>query len=152
MTAAKPVIHGRDHGPGGADPSFHGWEAVGGGHVPGRRVLLAVFDGAGASLHNGMQGDVSVPFDSTIIEWVLLADQAGSLVINIWKDVLASYPPTVADKITASAPPTLSSADHAEDSTLAGWTTAVTAGDTIRFNIDSVTTIQRATLALTLEA
>ena len=152
MARARPTIHGRDHSRGGSDPSFHGWEAVGGGHVPGRRVLLAVFDGAGASLHNGMQGDVSVPFDSTITEWVLLADQAGSLVINVWKDVLASYPPTAADKITASAPPTLSSADHAEDSTLTGWTTAVNAGDTLRFNIDSVTSIQRATLALTLEA
>ena len=154
MTATKPVIHGRDHGPGGADPSYHGWEAVSGGGatVPKQRVLLAVFDGAGASLHNGMQGDVSVPFASTITGWVLLADQAGSIVINIWKDVLASYPPTVADKITASAPPTLSSADHAEDSTLTGWTTAVNAGDTLRFNIDSAATVQRATLALTLEA
>lgn len=150
MATAKPVIHGRDHGPGGADEAYFGWESVGGGGVPGERVLLAVFDGAGSTLHNGMQGDVSVPFACTITSWVLLADQPGSLELDIWKDAFASYPPTSGDSITASAKPTLSSTDHADDSTLTGWTTTVAAGDTLRFNIDSVTSIERATLALTL--
>ena len=154
MATAKPVIHGRDHGVGGADPIYHMWEITGGGGgpPPRQRVLLAVFDGSGASLHAGMQGDVSVPFASTITGWVLLADVTGSLELDIWKDTFASYPPTSGDSITASAKPTLSSADHAEDSTLAGWTTAVSAGDTLRFNIDSVSAITRATLALTMEA
>ena len=156
MGAEKRFINARDHGPGGADPSYHAWEEVGsgggGGVVPGRRVLLAVFDGAGSPLTAGMQGDAAVPFDSTITEWVLLADQAGSLIVDIWKDGLASYPPTVADKVTGTAPPTLASSDHASSSTLTGWTTAIAAGDTIRFDIVSASAVRRATLALTLEA
>jgi hypothetical protein len=35
-----------------------------------------------------------------------------------------------------------------EDATLTGWTTAVAAGDTLRFNVDSVTTITRVVLTL----
>ena len=46
-------------------------------------------------------------------------------------------PPTVADTITASAKPTLSSATKSEDTTLTGWTTAVTAGDVFGFMVDS---------------
>jgi hypothetical protein len=55
----------------------------------------------------------------------------------------ANYPPTVADTITASAKPTLSSATKAEDSTLTGWSTSVTAGDVIGFKVDSATTVTR---------
>ena len=94
-----------------------------------------------------MQGDVSIPFASTVTGWVLLADQAGSLVVDVWKDMFASYPPTSADKITATSPPTLSSADHASSSPLTGWTTAIGAGDTFRFNVTSAATVKRATLA-----
>lgn len=105
MAQRRPVIHARDHGPGGADPAFHGWESLegGGAAVPKQRVLLAVFDGAGGPVGAGMRGDVSVPFASTITSWVLLADQPGSLVVDIWKDAYANYPPR---------PPTRSPARH----------------------------------------
>jgi hypothetical protein len=107
-------------------------------------------DGAGATITTGIKGDLQIPFACTISTWTLLADQSGSLVVNIWKDTYANYPPTVADKITASAPPTISSSTKGQSSTLTGWTTTISAGDTLRFNVDSVTTIQRVTLALTV--
>jgi hypothetical protein len=64
----------------------------------------------------------------------------------MWKDTYANYPPTVADTITASAKPTLSTAIKAEDSTLTGWTKTVTAGDVFGFSVDSATTVTRAHL------
>jgi hypothetical protein len=36
-----------------------------------------------------------------------------------------------------------------QDTTLTGWTTAVAAGDILRFNVDSATTVTRVTLSLT---
>jgi len=54
----------------------------------------------------------------------------------------------VADTITASAKPTITTAVKSQDSTLTGWTTAITAGDTLRFNVDSITSITRITLSL----
>ncbi len=78
----------------------------------------------------------------------MLADQSGSIVVDIWKDAYANYPPVVGDSITASAKPTITTAVKSQDSTLTGWTTSVSAGDTLRFNVDSITTCQRVTLSL----
>ena len=107
-----------------------------------------VIDGGGVVLTTGVKGDLMIPFACTINEWTLLADQSGSVVVDIWKDTYANFPPTVADVITASAKPTISSATKGQSSTLTGWTTSIAAGDTLRFNVNSVTTIQRVTLTL----
>jgi hypothetical protein len=89
-----------------------------------------------------------VPFDCSIQSAVLLADQTGSVVIDVWADSFGSYPPTNADSITGGSEPTLSAAAKSEDSTLAGWTTSITAGTTLRFNVDSASSVERVTLTL----
>jgi len=94
------------------------------------------------------QLDVVVPFDCTITDVTLLADVSGDIVVDIWYDTYANYPPTDADTITASAVPTLSTAIKSVDSTLTGWTTALTEGDVLRFNIDSAATVARVLLSL----
>lgn len=110
--------------------------------------ITFVIDGGGSAITTGIKGDLEIPFACTIEAATLLADQTGSIVIDIWKDTYANYPPTVADTITASAKPTLSSANKTQNTTLTGWTTAINAGDTLRFNVDSATTVQRVTLSL----
>lgn len=112
------------------------------------RMLFYVIDGGGAAITTGVKGDLPIPFACTILEAELLADQAGSIVIDIWKDTYANYPPTVADTITASAKPTLSAASKSLDNTLTAWTTSVAAGDVLRFNVDSAATVTRVTIAL----
>ena len=114
-------------------------------------TLLLVFDGGGAALTTGVKGDVQLHEDFTIRSWTLLADQTGSIVVDIWMDTYANYPPTDADSITGGNKPEIASGIKATDATLTGWTTDYVAGDTLRFNIDSVTTITRCTLALELE-
>lgn len=106
-----------------------------------------VFGGTESAITTGVKLDVEMPFAGTILANRLFADQSGSIVIDIWKDTYANYPPTVADTITASAKPTLSSAIKSENVTLTGWTTAFSAGDVLRFNVDSATTVTRVTLA-----
>lgn len=111
-------------------------------------TINVVIDGAGATITTGIKLDLVVDFACTILSATLLADQTGSIVIDIWKDSYTNYPPTDADSITASAPPTISTATKSQDATLTGWTTSISAGDTLRFNVDSVTDIERVTLAL----
>lgn len=111
-------------------------------------TLTFIIDGGGSTITTGVKGDLEIPFGCTITRATLLADQSGSIVIDIWKDTYANYPPTIADTITASAKPTLSTAIKSQDSTLTGWTTTITAGDTLRFNVDSITTCTRVTLSL----
>ena len=107
-----------------------------------------VIDGGGSAIETGEKGHLEVPFDCTINRVTVLADQDGDIVIDIWKQIYAGYPPTVSDSICASAKPTLSSADSYQDSTLTGWTTTLNAGDVLAYNIDSCTTIERVTVSL----
>lgn len=107
-----------------------------------------LIDGGGATITTGIKGDLMIDFACTISVVTMLADQSGSIVVDIWKDTYANFPPTDADSITASAVPTISTATKSQDSTLTGWTTSLSAGDILRFNVDSVTSIQRVTILL----
>lgn len=107
-----------------------------------------VMAGVSAVIPTGVQGDLEVPFNCEIVRASLLADQVGNLVVDIWKDTYANYPPAVGDSITAAAKPTLTGVIKSQDSTLTGWTKTLSAGDVLRFNVDAVSAITRATLSL----
>ena len=113
-----------------------------------RYTVGITVDGGGSAISTGLKGFRSIARTGVIVKARLLADQSGSVVFDIWLDAYANYPPTVADTITASAKPTISAGVKDEDTTLTGWTTAVTAGDILGFNVDSAATIERVTLEL----
>jgi len=110
--------------------------------------ITFIIDGGGSAITTGIKGDLEIPFACTITRATLLADQSGSIVIDIWKQAYADYPPEDANSITSSAPPTITAATKSQDSTLTDWTTAISAGDTLRFSVDSITTCERVTLSL----
>jgi hypothetical protein len=108
-----------------------------------------LIDGGGSAITTGVKGDLG-PFDfAGVVEaWTALADQSGSIVVDIWKDSYANFPPTVADTITGAEKPTISAATKGQDTSLAagtGWAIAV--GDIWRFNVDSAATVTRVTLS-----
>jgi hypothetical protein len=112
-------------------------------------ALAYVIDGGGSAITTGVKGDLLIPFACTINSATLQADQSGSIVVDVWKKTYAtSSPPTVANTITASALPTLSTAQSSQDAALTGWTTSVAANDMLRFNVNSATTVTRVTLTL----
>jgi hypothetical protein len=106
--------------------------------------------GTGTALTPGIQGDLRCDFACTITGWALMADQTGSLIVDVWKQALGSYPPTVANSITGASPPTISAGLKGSSTTLTGWTTNVNGGDVFRFNVNSNSAITRCTIALTL--
>jgi hypothetical protein len=126
------------------------------GTLTGHRGEITItLDGGGSVLTTGAMGVFRVPRACTITKWtVLAADGAmlsGSIVLDLWKDTWANYLAgtlTVADTITAAAKPTVSAARGAESSSLTGWTPAITAGDAIAVNVDSVSTFTRVALVL----
>ena len=124
-----------------------GWKSL--SFITDQEVSITfIIDGGGSAIATGVKGDLEIPFACTIARATMLADQSGSIVVDVWKDTYTNYPPTDVDSITASAPPTISSAMKSQDSTLTGWTKAIATGSTLRFNVDSCTTIERCTLAL----
>lgn len=122
--------HASRHGPGGADL------------LALVQTLVFVIDGGGALITTGIKGDIVVDFAGTITQWTVLADQSGSIAVGVWKDTYANYPPVVGDLI---ATPTITTALKAQSGAIS---LAVAAGDILRFNVNSVTSIQRATVAL----
>jgi hypothetical protein len=113
-------------------------------------AISFIIDGGGSAITTGVKGYLEIPFACTITAARALADQSGSIVVDIWKDTFANYPPTNADSITASAPVTITTDTDSEDETLTGWTTSVAAGDILGFNVDSITTVERVTISLTV--
>ncbi len=118
-------------------------------------VIGMVIDGGASVITTGVKGFIQIPFACTLLEWTLLSSDAsvtaGSIIVDIWKDVYANYPPVVGDTITAAAKPTLSAVNKNTSSTLTGWTTSITAGDVLGFKVDSITTLTKVTLTLKIQ-
>jgi hypothetical protein len=113
-----------------------------------KSTIAWTIDGGGSAIGTGDKGDVLVPFACTIVAVTLLADQTGSIVVDIKKAAYADYPP--ASSICAGDKPTISSDDRSNSSALTGWTTAIAEGDTLRFSVDSASTITRCAVVLTV--
>ncbi len=111
-------------------------------------ALTFIIDGAGSAIEIGQKGHLIAPYSGIISSVELEADQSGSIVIDIWKDIYTNFPPTDGDSITAAAPPTITGAQKSKDTTLTGWTKEINKGDCLAFNVDSCTDITRVTVTI----
>jgi hypothetical protein len=140
---AKGVTNGDSHDHNGGD----GATIPAAGIVTNMRVssLGITVDGGGSAITTGTKGFIVVPFSCTIQTWSVVSDQSGSIVLDVWK---STGVPSNANTITASAKPTLSSAQLAVAQAATGWTTAVAANDVLGFEVESASTVTKATLTI----
>lgn len=75
-------------------------------------------------------------FSCTINKAQITGNASGAITVDIWK--AAGAVPSGGNKISASAPVTLSSAQLNQNSPLTGWTTAVSTGDVFWASVASV--------------
>lgn len=106
-----------------------------------------------ATLAAGQKARLVCEYGFTIQGWHLIADVSGSLSMDIRRCTYAQYDggsthPAPGDSIVGGNGPALSSAIKNTDSTLSGWTTAMSAGDVLEFVVSSVTTCTFCTLTL----
>lgn len=120
----------------------------GGGGAATTGIIGFTLHGGGSALSTGLKGWVPVPRGGTVSKWEVVADQAGDLVVDIWADSFANFPPTDLDSITGTDLPTLSGAATGASTALTGWTPALTAGDWLAFNVDSAGTVTQAVVSL----
>jgi len=122
----------------------------------GSRIVFTIGDGAEV-ITPGIKKSIEVTQNSTITGWKGLSDDAattaGDIVFDIWKDVYANYPPTVADTIidtgSGGVKPNITATNITGISAnVNNWITALTAGDILRFNVDSVNSLTSVTLIL----
>ena len=117
--------------------------------------LVATFDGGGSAVATGLKYGFRIPFACTLTGWTMATDQVTggtALVVDVWKDTYANYPPTNADAMPGAGkePTVASGALKGTDTDIADWTTvAVAAGDWLYFNVDTTSTVTWAQLCLT---
>ena len=104
-------------------------------------AVTCVIDGHGAAIAAGGLYFARVPRTGTITGWDVVADVSGSIVVDVWHDSFANFPPTTADSIAGTEKPTLSAAQNNQNPALSSWAAAVTAGDYVCFKVDSAATV-----------
>ena len=113
--------------------------------------ITFIVDGGGAAITTGQKGHLVIPFNAYIKEAIVLADQSGSIVVDIWEEKYGNFPPTVADTITGATPPTLSTAQASKDTSLTDWKRHISKGDVLAYNVDSATTVTRVSVILEVQ-
>lgn len=99
---------------------------------------------SGGVIPTGIQGIIRIPYNAVITGWYLSSTTSGggSAVVDIWEVTSANIgAPSSAYSITASNPPTLSSANVASDTTLTGWSKTLTTGEYLIYNVNSASTV-----------
>ena len=107
-----------------------------------------MIDGGGSAITTGIKGHIVVDGDYTVSGWTIIADQSGSIAVDVKRATYTNFPTTAS--IAGSELPTLSTAQKNEDLTLSTWTTSLSARDVLEFVVNSVSTVTRVTVALRL--
>lgn len=106
-----------------------------------------VIDGAGAEIVQGFKGFVEIPFAMWVTGWTIVAEQAGSCVVDIVKsNGYAGFPTTVS--IVDNDRPTLNNTQKNQNTNPSAWVRAIGQGDLLGFTVLGAGTVQSVTVAL----
>jgi hypothetical protein len=106
-----------------------------------------IIDGGGVVIATGVKGFLHLPFSATVLAWRVMADQSGSIAIDVLRANGAV--PTVS-MVGGGNKPTLT-AQQFNQAQPSGWTSiALVTDDWIGFNVVSATTVTRVTVDLTV--
>ena len=97
----------------------------------------------------GDKGKLTIDVSGVIENVRVLSDQTGDIVFDISKTTFADYPSF--NSITAAQRIQLVNKDKYFDDVLNNWTTTITAGDILRFDVISVNNIRRLLISLKLK-
>lgn len=141
-----------------------GVSTIASGNVTDKRVRVGVklwpanfIIGSGASvISTGYAGHLILPPQPLkIIGIYALGDQSGSISIHFWVDDIENGVPTVADKISATDPFSISSALYGSKESFSGWTQSIDGYEGIKkalgINVESVSTFEQITLMILAE-
>lgn len=114
------------------------WQASSGGGSGSTAPITISWDGQGGFITTGLTRYFVVPYNCNITGWSIVAEGTSpTCTIDVWGITSGTSLPTVVNTITASAPPNLSTGNVVRSSTLTGWSTSLSAGDILGFNIDA---------------
>ena len=113
------------------------------------RTVNYVIDSGSLPMQVGDKGKLTIDVTGVIENIRVLADQTGDIVLDIGKASFADYPNF--NSITAGQRVQLTNTNKYFDDVLNNWTTTITAGDILRFDVISVNQIRRLLISLKLK-
>ena len=113
------------------------------------RTVNYVIDSGSLPMQTGDKGKLTIDVTGVIENIRVLSDQTGDIVFEIEKCTFADYPNFTS--ITNGARVQLTNSDKYFDDVLNNWTTTITAGDILNFNVVSVNNIRRLLISLKLK-
>lgn len=121
--------------------------------VAGAYPKGATWDGGNTALTTSVAIVRTLPCQAAgnIVVATIESDILGSATVEVWNTSYAGAPATAANKISGSAPITLSAAVKGQDATLTGWTAAVSKGDILVFKLTSVSTCKWLTCGVEIK-
>ena len=122
------------------------------GYATFHRAVNMTINGGGSNITAGGTYYVKCPFAGNITGWEIIANTSGSIVVDVWKDTFANFPPTVFDTIAGSELPTLASQTTNSNYTISSWLKTVTQGDWFAFNVVSTSGLSSAVVAVLINA
>jgi hypothetical protein len=113
------------------------------------RTVNYVIDSGSLPMQTGDKGKLTIDVTGVIEQIRVLSDQTGDIVFEIEKCTFADYPNFTS--ITNGARVQLTNSDKYFDDVLNNWTSTITAGEILRFNVISVNNIRRLLVSLKLK-
>ena len=110
--------------------------------------LIVTMRGFGSPLVVNSKTYLRIPYNCQLLGWDIIADQTGSLVIEVWKGTFDELPDSEDDSITGENDPTITNNIKATDDVLEDWSKILAEGDYLCFNIKSAASITAAVLTL----
>jgi len=109
--------------------------------------LTIVIDGGGTVILGGQKGQLHIPYPMTISKWWVMADQSGSITV----DILRANNGVPSTSIVGGGNMPLLSSSQFNSASPSGWTaTTLATDDFIAFNVTGTpSSTQRVTVALT---
>lgn len=104
------------------------------------QVTIQIANG-GSAITASQYGVVRIPNTFTVTGWDIVGEPSGSVVVDLWTDTYANFPPTVADTCAGSEKPTLTTAIKNQDVSITTWNTTLTNAYYLKWNVDSATTV-----------
>jgi hypothetical protein len=100
-------------------------------------AMPILVSGGSLPIAPGVIGWLEVPANCTISGWKLTSLQTCTISVDVWNAPFAGFPPTVANSICGGNLPTLSNQKSNSDTVLTGWTTSLSKGSIVMFNLSA---------------
>jgi hypothetical protein len=113
------------------------------------RTINYVVDATPNVIGVGIKGHLTIDVTGIIESWTVLADVPGNLIMDIKKSSYINYPTFTS--ISGTEKPTLSNQTKNKDDGLSTWDTNLTAGDILRFEVQSCDLIKQFLIAIKLK-